>query len=355
MKKSLFLRIFLGYAAVIALFAAGVEVLAPPAMRRHHLDERSASLTHMAVVLEAQVIPFLTGPGAGDLAGLVHAYGRETATRITVIDRDGNVLADSEREPRDMESHSFRPEIQASLRGETRMSIRRSSTLGTEMMYLSVPLRSDGTVVGALRLSSYMRDFESLMSALRADLLSVLVLATVVALLLALLLTRSVESPVQEVMDASSRVAGGDFDAAVSTRRSGAFRAFAQSFNAMTGRLKDMFGEVRRQDEEIRSILASVQEGLCVLDEKSRVLIANEVFRRLAGGEAPEGRHFWEVLRSSAAAEAVRQARGSGKDATAEAEIGGREFLVKVAPLAGGSRLVVTLCGLPASPGPTRP
>jgi len=347
MKKSLFLRIFLGYAAVIALLVAGVEFFAPRAMRRHHVEERSASLTHMAVVLEAQVIPFLTGSGAGDLSGLVHAYGRETATRITVIDRDGNVLADSEREPRDMENHLLRPEIQASLRGETTMSIRRSSTLGTEMMYLSVPLRSGGDIVGALRLSSYMKDFETLMGALRADLLRVLALATVVALILAFFLTRSVESPVREVIDASRRVAGGDFEAAVSTRRSGVFRAFGQSFNAMTTRLKDMFGEVSRQDEEIRSILASVQEGLCVIDDKSRILISNEAFRRLAGGEAPEGRHFWEVLRSSAAAEAVRQARGSGKDATAEAEIGGRDFLVKVTPLAGGSRLIVTFCSVP--------
>ena len=354
MKKALFLRIFLGYAAVIAILIAGVEIFAPPAMREHHIAERSASLTHMALVLEAQVIPYLNGTGTGDLAGLVTAYGRETATRITVIDREGNVLADSEREPRDMESHLFRPEIQASLRGETQTSIRRSSTLGTEMIYLSVPLRSGGAIVGALRLSSYMRDFETLMAALRADLLRVLALVTVVALVLAFFLTRSVESPVREVIDASRRVAGGDLDAAVSTRRSGEFRAFAQSFNAMTGRLRDMFGEVRTQDEEIRSILASVQEGLCVVDERSRILISNEVFRRLAGGEAPEGRHFWEALRSSAAAETLRRARESGEAATAEAEIGGRAFLIKASPLAGGSRLVVTFCGIPRPRGPAQ-
>lgn len=343
MKNALFLRIFLGYAAVIAILFAGVEIFAPPAMREHHIEERSAALAHMALVLEAQVIPFLTGPGTGDLTEIVASYGRQTATRITVIDRDGNVLADSEREPRDMENHLFRPEIQASLRGETRTSIRYSSTLKAEMMYLSEPLEAGGRIVGALRLSSYMKDFESLMAALRADLLRILALVTAVALALAFVLTRSVESPVREVIKASRRVAAGDLDVSVSTRRTGEFRAFAQSFNAMTGRLKETFGEIRLQNEEIRSILASVREGLCVIDEKARILICNEAFRRLAGGEAAEGRHFWEVVRSSGAAEAVRRARSTGQEAAGEAEIGGRVFAIRVAPLAEGTRLVVTL------------
>lgn len=81
MKRTLFLRMFLGYVAVIALLFAGVEVFAPPAMRRHHIEERSASLAHMALILKAQVIPFLTGLGPGDLAGLVTSYGRGAAPR----------------------------------------------------------------------------------------------------------------------------------------------------------------------------------------------------------------------------------------------------------------------------------
>ena len=141
MRKNLFIRIFLGYAAVIGILFLGVEIFAPPAMQDHHIQERSDSLKNMAFILEAQIVPYLTGANPGDLAGLVAAYGRSTETRITVIDAKGTVLADSEREARDMENHLFRPEIQASLRGETQMSIRPSSTLGVDMMYLSVQIR----------------------------------------------------------------------------------------------------------------------------------------------------------------------------------------------------------------------
>lgn len=342
MKKTLFLRIFLGYAAVIALLALAVTLFAPPLMRKHHIAERASSLERMALLLEAQVVPFLAGGAAEGLDGLVTSYGRRTGTRITVIDADGVVLADSEKEPRDMENHLFRPEIQASLRGEKQMSIRASSTLKTDMMYMSIPVAADGQVKGALRLSYFMEDFEALMGSLRGDLLKVVGLVTLLALVLAIFLTRSVTGPLREVIDASSKVAAGDLDVTVSTRRSGEFRGLARSFNAMTGKLKDMFGEIRLQNEEIGSILASIREGLCVLDGDARIVLCNAGFRRITGNDAPEGRHFWEVVRSSGAAEVVREVRETGTEAAAESAIGDRAYHCSAARLAAGDRIVVT-------------
>jgi two-component system phosphate regulon sensor histidine kinase PhoR len=342
MKKTLFLRVFLGYAGVILLLSLAVIVLAPPAMKRHHVQERSLSLERMARLLEGQVMSFVTGAVPGSLEEFVQDKGRRIGTRITVIAPDGVVLGDSEKDPTDMENHLYRPEIQASLRGETRMSIRYSSTLKTEMMYLSIPLISEGRVIGALRLSYFMRDFEALMGSLRADMLTIVGSVTLLAFVLAFFLTRSVTRPVREVIEASKRVSSGDFDATVSQRRSGEFRDFARGFNAMTGRLKDMFGEIRLQNEEIRSILASIQDGLCVLDGDGRIVLSNATFRRLAGADVPDGRHFWEVVRSSSAAEIVRTTRETGADGLGEISIGERIYACHVSRLVAADRLVVT-------------
>jgi two-component system phosphate regulon sensor histidine kinase PhoR len=343
MKKTLFLRVFSGYAAVIVFLAAAVTVFAPPLMREHHIEESAAGLEHIALLLEGQVLPYLTGAGTGDLAGLVSSVGRKTGRRVTLIDAAGEVLADSEKEPRDMENHLYRPEILAALQGEKRMSIRQSSTLKAEMMYMSIPLESGGKVVGVLRLSLFMRDLEALLGALRTDLLKIVGAVTLLALVIALFFSRSVSGPVRELIDASSRVSGGDFDVAVSTRRSGEFKNFARSFNAMTGKLKALFTEIRVQNEEINGILASISEGLCVLDRDSRIVLCNASFRRIAGTDAPEGRHFWEVVRSSALAEAVRKVRETKSGAAVEASVGERTYYCGAAYLAAGDRLVVTL------------
>lgn len=343
MKKTLFLRVFSGYAAVIVLLAAAVTMFALPLMRQHHIEERAAGLEHMALLLEGQFLPYLACTGTGDLAGFVATVGRKTATRITLIDVSGNVLADSEKEARDMENHLYRPEIQAALQGEKRMSIRQSSTLKAEMMYMSVPLASDGKVVGVLRLSLFMKDLEALLDALRGDLLKIVGAVTLLALAIAFFFSRSVSRPVREFSDASARVSSGDFEVMVSTRRSGEFKDFARSFNAMTEKLKAMFGEIRVQNEEINGILASIREGLCVLDKDLRVVLCNASFRRIVRNDAPEGRYFWEAVRSSSLAEAVRRVRETRAEAIEEAELDERSYFCSVAHLAEGDRLVVTL------------
>jgi two-component system, OmpR family, phosphate regulon sensor histidine kinase PhoR len=343
MKKTLFLRIFSGYAAVIILLAAAVMLFAPPLMRKHNIEEKASSLEHMAILLEPQIIPYLTGSGPGDLRGLVAAFSRETGTRITVIDMTGKVLSDSEKEARDMENHFYRPEIQASLNGEKRMSIRRSSTLKQEMMYMSVPLEASGRVVGALRLSLFMKNIEALLDVFRGELLKAVGLMILVALLLVFFLSKSVSGPVREVIDASSQVAAGDFEVSVSARRSGEFKRFAQSFNAMTGKLKTMFDEIRMKNEEIGGILGSIREGLCVLAGDDRIDLCNASFRRIVQNESPEGRYFWELVRSSALAEAVQKARASGGETSEEGAIGDRVYFFSVVHLATGDRLVVTL------------
>jgi two-component system phosphate regulon sensor histidine kinase PhoR len=343
MKAPLFLRLFAGYAAVIVLLSAAVMLFAPPLMRSRHVDERAAELEHLAHVLEGQVLPFLTAADRGDPEPLIADLGRKTGTRITVIAADGGVLADSEREPRDMENHLFRPEIQASLRGETLRSVRPSSTLKADMLYMSIPLRSEGRVIGALRLSLFMRDIEALIGELRADLLKVVGLVTLLALVLSGLVARSVAGPAHEVMDASRRIASGDLEVTVSMRRRGVFREFARTFNALTGRLRQMSGEIRLQNAEINSLLASISEGVCVLDAAGLIVLANDGFKRIAAREAPEGRQVWETVRSSGLQALVRQARELQAPAAGEITVGDRAYFGRAVPLTAEGRLVITL------------
>jgi two-component system phosphate regulon sensor histidine kinase PhoR len=354
MKKTLFVKAFLGYVAVVLLLAAAVTLFAPPLMRTHHIEERSAGLEHMAIILEGQILPYLAETGAGDLEAFVTDIGRRTGTRITVIGVNGSVLADSEREPRDMESHLFRPEIQAALRGEEQMSIRPSSTLKADMMYLSIPLRSEGRIVGALRMSVFMRDIEALLASLRNDLLKVVGAVSLLALGLAFFLTRSVTGPVREAVAASKRVAAGDFDVAVSERRSGELREFAGGFNLMIRCLKDMFAETQAQGLEIQSILASIREGLCVLDKDDRIILSNKGFHRIVRQDAPDGRYFWELVRSSSLGDIIRRVRKTHADTSEEASIGDRAFLCSAIYLSAGDRLVLTLRDVTAFQAPSK-
>ncbi|MGZ4888653.1 MAG: hypothetical protein ACXWBH_05695, partial [Candidatus Angelobacter sp.] len=53
------------------------------------------------------------------LQQMAEEEARITETRVTIIARDGVVLADSEADPKTMENHAGRPEVAAALSGKT--------------------------------------------------------------------------------------------------------------------------------------------------------------------------------------------------------------------------------------------
>jgi two-component system phosphate regulon sensor histidine kinase PhoR len=343
MKNAVFLRIFLGYALAILFLAGAVAVFAPGPMKNHHIHEQATHLEHLAVLLEGPVILHLNGPGAGTLESYVTDIGKKTSTRVTVILPDGTVLADSEKEPRGMENHLYRPEIQAALQGEKQVSIRLSPTLNREMMYMGFPLRSGDRIIGVLRLSLFMTDLDLLFGQLRTDLLRIIGVVALLALAFAFLFARSVSRPLREFINASARVAAGDFDTKVSLRKQGEFKKYALSFNAMTDNLKTTFQQIKLQTEELNSILASIQDGLCVLDGSGRIVLCNEGFRRIVGGGPAEGKYYWEVVRSSRLAEVIKGAKGSKRAASEEIELGERIYSSSISPLISDDRYIVML------------
>jgi two-component system phosphate regulon sensor histidine kinase PhoR len=343
MKNTHFVKLFSGSLLLIGFMAAAALLVAPPLMRDCHVRIQAEHLEHLALLLEDRVRPYLTGAETQGLDEMISAVGARTGRRVTVIDREGIVLADSEKEARDMENHFFRPEIYAALQGEKEMSIRFSSTLRAEMMYMSVPLEADGTIVGVLRMSLFMEELRALLAQLRGNLLKLVGLAAVLALLAAAVFARSVSRPVKEFVEAASRVSSGDLEVKVSTRKRGEFKALASGFNDMTAKLSAMFAEIRVQGEELTSILASIREGLCVLGPDSRILFCNDSFRRAVSVPAPEGKHFWEVVRSSALAELIRKVRETKTSGTGEAALGDRVHSCSASYLASQGRIVVTL------------
>ncbi|HID11298.1 MAG TPA: hypothetical protein EYP17_08375, partial [Candidatus Latescibacteria bacterium] len=75
---------------------------------------------------------------------------------------DGVVLGDSEEGPKRMENHAIRPEIERALKGQVGKSIRYSTTLKQEMMYVAIPVEKNGRIVGVIRTSLPLEEIEGL-------------------------------------------------------------------------------------------------------------------------------------------------------------------------------------------------
>jgi PAS domain S-box-containing protein len=95
----------------------------------------------------------------------------------------------------------------------------------------------------------------------------------------------------------------------------------------MTDRLSSLFGDLTRRKEELESILASIREGLAVFDRDGRLTLANESFKKVTGEAAPEGRYYWEVVRSPGFQDLVMRTRAERAAQAAEFRIGENSVL----------------------------
>ncbi|HHV09241.1 MAG TPA: GHKL domain-containing protein [Clostridiales bacterium] len=138
----------------------------------------------------------------GDLKAQVdllrNVKGNES-TRFTIIDMDGDVIADSNVENSAvMENHLDREEVQEALRSGLGYAIRKSETLNYSMLYVASMSESGDYI---LRIAVPFSGMEQYIGILVPAILASISITLIVSLILANRFSRSVTSPLLEIAD----------------------------------------------------------------------------------------------------------------------------------------------------------
>lgn len=163
-----------------------------------------------------------------------------------MVDAEGRSVADSGRSDLDRDC-ATRPEIAAALDGQRSTGSRWSDTLDTNLVYVAIPVASDGEIHGAVRITlpSATVDRRVRDTWIRLGALSAVVLATVGSV--GLVLARGVTRPIRRVEDAARLLAEGDLDArAGEVHGPPEIEALARQFDATAERLGHLV-EVQRR------------------------------------------------------------------------------------------------------------
>jgi two-component system phosphate regulon sensor histidine kinase PhoR len=343
MKKSIFFKVFGGYVILLLLLAVVFLLFSFSTIKRHYMDTLAQELENVGRTLDVRIFDYLDRNRLPDLETFLQEHGKKIGARLTVIDPEGIVKADSEQDPAAMEGHRFRPEISEALAGRVGRSLRYSSTLKAQMLYVALPLDRSGRIEGVLRLSLFVRDIDVLLRAIRKDIGQAVGIIIVLSIVGAFLFSRSLTRPMRGLIRASRQVAAGDFSARVRVKSSDEWKDLATSFNAMTAEVKALFDDLRKRKEEMDNIMASMQEGLLVLDRAGKIMLANRSAKNLIGQETLEGKHFWEVVRMTPFVDLIGRVKEEKKSRTEEVLFGEKSILCRAAFLPAQDGVVVTL------------
>ena len=325
-RPRLFWRLYATYLVIVVLCTAAVGFYAVRSVRDFYLDHTERELQARAALVREHVIPAIAADTSQELEALVQRLGDASGTRITIIAADrpgasrGEVLAESDSDPVQMENHARRPEFLAAVQGRPGQAVRYSETLRQDMMYVAVPATEDGRVTTVIRTAVPLTSVNNALASLYG---SILISATVVAVLAAVIglyVSRRISGQMREIKVGAERMAAGDFTHKLRVPQVEEFASVAESINQMGEELDGKLRTLTHERNEREAVLSSMVEGVLAVDTEERIIAVNAAAARLLDTEpaAAEGKTIQEVVRNPDLQHVVAQTLGGHRPVEAD-------------------------------------
>ncbi len=207
---------------------------------------------------------------------LVNTASHDPSFRITIIDPDGFVIADSDSDVASVENQKSQEEVSQALEGKESFSIHRSFVYGNNAIYYAKPFHFKNENL-VLRLSMPMEKIVFFSSSVKGDsvLYSLIVLSFV--LLISFLIAGKILRPLVELKKAAQHYQTGDFDFEPKIDSPSEFVDLANTFTEMSHTIRKNFQYISNQRDELQAVFSGITEALIVFNSDMQVLQMNEI------------------------------------------------------------------------------
>lgn len=300
-RKKLIWSIYPYYFIIIISALCTVAFIAAHKLNTLYLHEIAETLTTRAKIVDNSINHLTLEAGNSELDSLVHILGAISKTRITVIDTNGVVIADSEKNRQAMENHKNRPEIVVAFLDSIGQEIRYSSTLHTDMMYVAIPLKKDSKISGIIRTALPMHAIQIALNTFNRDMVASGMLIAILVTILSLLIFRKISRPLNELQEGVKRFTRGEFETRIPPLQSLELGTLSDSMNEMATQLNTRIGTIVQQRNEREAILSSLAEGVLALDMNEKVVNYNDKALELLEISEYEiiGKSIQEIVRNN--------------------------------------------------------
>lgn len=192
-----------------------------------------------------------------------------TNYRITWIDRDGNVLYDSMSDTAQMENHLEREEVRQAI-GEGYGESRRYSATLLERSFYSAQRLADGTI---LRLSISQMSVLTLLVGMAQSICIIFAIALILSIVLAVRISKRIVKPLNQI----------DLDDPLTNDGYDELSPLLRRIDSQQRQLRCQKEELIQKENELNTIIGSMNEGMILLNQKGRIITVNAAARKLLG------------------------------------------------------------------------
>jgi two-component system, OmpR family, phosphate regulon sensor histidine kinase PhoR len=333
-KNRLFWKIGIVYLAMLLLVLIVLDTYVVRALRFEYQESAFSQLETLSHVALRKPPP---SSAASDLREWSSGMA-PSGVRVTLIANDGTVLVDSDENPAKMENHRDRPEIRTAFSTRSGRARRYSATLGHDLVYFAqrMDIKTQPPIVVRFSLPVYR--LNEGIAAFRWRLWGISTLILAVAGGISLLFFRRISNRIVRLTEFSRRVAEGDFRLMPLERSNDELADLSSTLNQSALRLDQTIRTLTDERNRSAAILASMEEGVLVIDPGQRVTFCNRAFCQAAGVSSVDwsGRPAVELIRHSDLLSMIQKALAGNEVIHGEVVVGSvrtRSFAVTAVPV----------------------
>ena len=292
MKRNLFYKIFFSYLVIICLSFFILDLFVRDEIKKVLTDKIEAELLSYAQLID------LSSPQK--ISSQIKQIAQISNSRVTLIDARGKVFADSEKEIVLLENHLNRPEVQeARLRGKGN-SIRFSSSIGVDMLYVAVTIKDGSKTTGYVRLARPLHDVRSMIEKVYQSIFLAIFIVAIISLIIALIFSYRLAAPIRAMEKFTERLRQGYPAGTIILKTSDETKKLADNINYLVDELKSKIKLANEEKSKLMTAFTSMTEGVLIINAQSIIDFVSPVLNNMLAVQCGDvnGKTLMEAFRS---------------------------------------------------------
>ena len=307
-----------------------------PFIERFYLDEAREHLTSKAHLIQSGID---TKRENVSLQDFVMKSSKLSEIRITILDTNGVVLADSEEDPALMENHrtvNKREEIEVAIKKGVGSSQRYSTTVNEDMLYVAILANIQNSSF-IIRTSESMLSLNMGINTARQRIILISIIILIVIIPAVILTSRFITKPLFVIGKAAEKISKGDLLEPIPEFQNKIF-PHTKEINSISTALNDMAKElnkkiktITKEKNEQKNILNyiniiqySMSEGLIAVDLNNKISAINKAAASYLGLHRKKdiGKTFDKRIKNKAIKKIIKSILKKQRPLTKEIRIG---------------------------------
>ncbi|MBS4540072.1 PAS domain-containing protein [Clostridium sp. D2Q-11] len=236
-----------------------------------------------------------------DLNIFADTYSKEIGARISFINKEGEVIGDSDINIDLLENHKDRPEISKAYKDKIGVSQRYSKSLDKNMYYVAVPFKDNNSSLAVIRLAVPLKDIAEYTRNLVRNIFISALAGLFIAIILAVRYINRVTYPIEELSKATKSITQGNYGEKVYFQSDDELGLLAENFNIMSTELRANIQELSNSNTNLKAILKSMINGVIALDNYKKIMFINPTAEKMFEIKENEvkGKSLLEVIRNN--------------------------------------------------------